>query len=65
MFREDFLRDGYIRLPDLIPAELVAEINSTLMCAIDPERPPLHLPVDEGRLHLPVRMTGPILDLQL
>lgn len=65
MFREDFLRDGYIRLPDLIPAELVAEIRSTLMDPIDPERAPAHLPVDEGRLHLPVRMAGPLLNPQL
>jgi len=65
MFREKFLRNGYVLLPNLLGPDLVERIAATLSKAVGPydsDRLPLHKLVDEKRLHFPVRLEGALLE---
>ncbi|WP_037498000.1 phytanoyl-CoA dioxygenase family protein [Sphingomonas jaspsi] len=65
MFDEKFRNDGLLVIDRIFDPEMIGRVRETVAGwtgPIDPARPPVHLRVDEGRLHMPIVMEGPLLD---
>lgn len=64
MFDERFRDEGVLVFEQMFAPELIDSVRGTIerqSGPIDPERPPQHMPVDELRLHMPVRLEGSLL----
>ena len=64
-FVETFAAQGCLVVDRLFDPALIEQVHGEYRrqyAAFDPADLPLHMKVGEGRLHLPMRMTGPLLD---
>lgn len=65
MFEVAFQRDGYLIIDRLFDPELIDRVRAEAerwTGPIDRDDPPVHLNVGDRRLHMPIRLTGPLLD---
>jgi len=68
MFVERFERDGCLVIDRLFDPALIDRVRAEYdrqYGAIDPDAPPPHLKVGTARMHLPVSLTGALLDPEL